>query len=178
MNKVYIIAPLVGCLIFGGIFYNFNRGYEAKIVERKAAAAVELKEKQKRDIAAREQAIKDAIGAQEKRKQERLEKEKREEEDKKAQLDLEDKRTRTFDEKKRFREQVDRLKKELAGVQEEIKKIEDERKRHLDEESFLKTYVKQAEANAKYYYDLLDKIAAAEAARVAAEAAAKAASKG
>jgi hypothetical protein len=46
----------------------------------------------------------------------------------------------------------------------------------MDEQVFLRTYVKQAESNVKYYYDLLDKIAAAEKAR-AAEAAAAAAAK-
>ena len=48
----------------------------------------------------------------------------------------------------------------------------DEKKRHLDEGAFLRTYVKKAEANVKYYYDLLDKIAAAEDAKAKADAAA------
>ena len=52
----------------------------------------------------------------------------------------------------------------------------EEKKRHIDEEAFLKTYVVQAEANVKYYYNLLDKIDVAEKAR--AEAAAAAAKKG
>ncbi len=51
-------------------------------------------------------------------------------------------------------------------------KIEEEKKKHLDEQAFLKTFVNKAEANVKYYYDLLEKIDAAEKAKAAAAAAA------
>jgi len=47
----------------------------------------------------------------------------------------------------------------------------------MDEEAFLRTYVQQAEANVKTYYDLLDKLAAVEKARAEAEAAAAKAAK-
>jgi colicin import membrane protein len=40
----------------------------------------------------------------------------------------------------------------------------------MEEENFLKTYVKQAEANTKNLTEVLDKIVAADAARAAAEA--------
>ena len=69
------------------------------------------------------------------------------------------------------------MKKDLSEVKEATAKIADEKKRHADEETFLKTYVKQAEANVKYYYDLLDKITAAEKAAADAAAAAAAAAK-
>lgn len=178
MNKVYILVPLIGLLIFGGFFFNFSKNYQANIEARQAAAAADLKGKQQAEIKGREEAYKAAIVAQEKRKQERLEKERKEEADKQLQLDLLDKRTRTFDEMKRNRERVEVLKKDLAVVQEDIKKLESERKRNVDEQAFLKTYVKQAEANARYYYDLLDKIAAAELAAIEAAKAAAAAKKG
>ena len=76
-------------------------------------------------------------------------------------------------------DKVRRLKKDLEEVQEEVKKIELEKKTLADEQSFLKDYVKRAESNQKYYTDLMDKIAAAEAARAkaAADAAAAAAKK-
>jgi hypothetical protein len=47
----------------------------------------------------------------------------------------------------------------------------------LDEETFLKTNVNQAEANVKYYTDLLDKVDAAEKAAAQAAAAAALAAK-
>ena len=178
MNKVYILVPLLGVLIFAGAYWNFNTTYKEKIATRIATEQAAVKAKQKADIVAREQAIKDAIASQERRKIERDAKEKKDVDEKQARLDLEDKRTRTFEEMKRARELVDRLKKDLSVVQDDIKKLEEERKRHLDEQTFLKTFVKKAETNAKYYYDLLDKLAAAEAAAAeAAKAAAAAAAK-
>ena len=80
---------------------------------------------------------------------------------------------RANSDKNKLTDQARRLKKDLEEVQDEIKKIELERKTLQDEQVFLKAYVKQAESNVKYYYDLLDKIALAEKAR--ADAAAKAA---
>jgi len=71
MNKIYILAPLLGLLAFGGIYWNFTKDYEAKQVAIRQAKEQEKKEKQKRDIQAREKAIKDAVEAQEKRKIER-----------------------------------------------------------------------------------------------------------
>jgi chromosome segregation ATPase len=176
MNKIYILVPLISVLVFGGFYLNFTKTYEARIAEAKAKVEEERKLKAKRDIAAREQAIKAAIEAQEKRKKEREEKERIEEGKKKARLDAEDRRQRTFDERKRFRDQVDRLKKEIEVVKADIAKLEQERKNHLDEQAFLRDYVKKAETNVKSYYDLIDKIAAADAAaaKAAADAAAAA----
>jgi hypothetical protein len=62
-------------------------------------------------------------------------------------------------------------------VKDATAKIAEEKKRHADEEAFLKNYVTQAEANVKYYYDLLDKVTAAEKAAADAAAAAAAAAK-
>ena len=76
-----------------------------------------------------------------------------------------------------MRSQVDRLKKDLDEVKVVVAKSTEDKKHLADEDAFLKNYVKQADANVKYYYDLLDKIDAAEKAKAAAEAAAAAAAK-
>lgn len=177
MNKLYILIPVIGCLLFGAYFWNFNAEYKAKQAEKVQKALEIAKERQKQEVADRQHAYEAAIKAQAQRKAEREERERIEEEKKKHRVDLEEKRERAFAERRKNREQVDRLKKEVAGVEEEIAKLELQKKTHLDEQAFLKTYVKQAEANVKSYYDLLDKIEAAEKARAAAEAAAKAAQK-
>lgn len=178
MNKIYILVPLIGVLLFGGVYLNFTKSYDAKQAAIKAQQEEDRKAKIKRDIAAREQAIKAAVEAQEKRKKEREEKDRIEEEKKKARLDAEDRRQRTFDDRKRARDQADRLKKDIDVVKADIAKLEDERKRHLDEQTFLKEYTRKAETNVKTYYDLLDKIEAADKAKAEAEKAAKAAAKG
>lgn len=178
MNKVYIIFPLIGILIFGGFYISFNKSYEAKLAAIKQRAEDEKKAKTRQQVIDREKAIAAAVEAQKINKAKREEKEREEEAKKVARQEAEDRRVRAYDDRNKFRDQVGRLKKDLEEVKASMTKITEEKKRHLDEEVFLKTYVKQAESNVKYYYDLLDKIAAAEkAAEDAAKAAAAAAKK-
>ena len=177
MNKAYIIFPLIGILIFGGFYLSFSKGYEANIAAAKAKAEQIKKDKTLKDIANRDLAIKAAVEAQAKRKLEREEKERVEEAKKTARQDAEDRRGRTYEDRNRLREQVNRLKKDLDEVKGTFGKLEEEKKTRADELVFLKTYVKEAEANVKYYYDLLDKIAVADKARAEAAAAAAAAAK-
>jgi hypothetical protein len=177
MNKLYIIVPLIGTAIFGVFFYNFSTKYEQKQANIKATAEAELKAKTARDIAAREEAIKAAVEAAKKRETERKAREAVEEAKKTARQEAEDRRQKTYDERNRARDQVVRIKKDLEEVKGTLGKLEDEKKKHLEEQEFLKTYVKQADANVKYYYDLLTKIDEAEKASAAAAAAAAAAKK-
>ena len=178
MNKVYLIFPLIGLLIFGGFYINFDKSYEAKLTAIKAKAEADKVAKAKQQIADRESAIKAAVEAQALRKKEREEKERVEEAKKVARQTAEDTRQKSFEDRNKFRDQVNRLKKDLADVKEATGKIAEEKKHNSDEDVFLKNYVKQAEANVKYYYDLLDKITAAEKAAADAAAAAAAAKKG
>lgn len=177
MNKVYIIFPLIGMLIFGGFYINFSKGYEAKLADAKAAVEVVKKAKAAQMVKDREVAIANAIESSKKREIERKERERLEEAKKTARLEAEDSRQRSYEERNKLRDQVSRLKKELEDVKAVAAKAADDKKNGLAEEAFLKDYVKKAEANVKYYYDLLDKIDAAEKARAAAEIAAAAAAK-
>jgi small-conductance mechanosensitive channel len=177
MNKSYFIFPLIGLLIFGGFYLNFEKGYSAKVAEAAAKAEQAKKDKARQDIINREAAIKAAIEAQAKRKLEREERERVEEAKKTARQDAEDLRQRSYDDRNRLRDQVNRLKKDLEEVKAATAKVAAEKKKLTEEQGFLQAYVKQAEANVKYYYDLLDKITVAETARAAAEAAAAAAAK-
>jgi len=172
MNKVYLIIPLIGLLIFGGFYYDFTSKYEARAKEATAKIEQEKKDRAARDIANRELAIKAAVETQAKRKLEREKREAAEEAKRVARQEAEDQRLRAYDDRNKLREQVTRLKKDLEEVKAATAKVADEKKRHLDEGAFLRTYVKKAEANVKYYYDLLDKIAAAEDAKAKADAAA------
>ena len=177
MNKSYFIFPLIGLLIFSGFYLNFDRGYEAKLAEAKIKTEEIKKAKAKQDIANREAAIKAAIDASKKRELECKEKERIYEAKKTARQDAEDVRQRNYDERNKLRDQVSRLKKDLDEVKTVTAKVAEDKKKHLDEQAFLLTYVKQAEANVKYYYDLLDKIADTEKKLAEAEAAAAAAKK-
>lgn len=178
MNKFYVIVPLLACLVFGGFYLRFDRTFKAEQERREEVARAEVKEKQRRDAEARQTAYQAAIEAQALRKKEREERERLEEEKKQLRLDLEDKRLRAFDERRRMREQVERIRKDVAVVQEEVTKIEAQKKTHEDELAFLREYVATTKANMQGYYDLIEKISAAEkAAKAAADAAALAAAK-
>jgi hypothetical protein len=124
-----------------------------------------------------EKAIAAAIEASKIRAVERAEKERLDELKKTARQEADDQRQRAYEERKRLREQSDRLKKDLVEVKAGVDKVTEEKKKHVEEEIFLKNYLKQAEANVGYYYNLLDKINAAEVARAEAARIAAAAAK-
>jgi hypothetical protein len=177
MNKVYIIFPLIGILIFGGFYLSFDKSYAAKVAAIKQKAEDEKKAKIAQQVIDRDKAIQAAVEAQKVNKAKREEKERQDEAKKVARQEADDHRTHAYEERNKFRDQVGRLKKDLEEVKAAIAKIEVEKKHYADEEGFLKIYVKQADANVKYYYDLLDKITAAEKAQAEAAAAAAAAAK-
>ena len=175
MNKVYFIIPIIGVLIFGGFYYQFAKGHDAKLAQMKVDADNAKKEKQRKTEEDRKEAVKKALEASKLRAEETAKKKQIEEDKKTAREVAEDKRLRANSDKNRLTDQSRRLKKDLEEVQEEIKKVELEKKTLQDEQAFLGDYVQKAEANVKYYYDLLDKIALAEKARADAAAAALAA---
>jgi chromosome segregation ATPase len=177
MNKAYFIIPFIALGIFTGFYLNFDKGFKAREAEQKAKQEQVKKDKAKQEIINRDAAIKAAVDAQERRKKEKEAKDKIDEDKRVARQAAEDKRERAHSDRMKLADQSRRLKKDLEEVQAEIKKIEEQNKTLVDEQSFLKTYVKQAESNVKYYYDLLDKIAVAEKARADAAAAAAAAAK-
>ncbi len=177
MNKVYIIIPLIGLALFSVFYIKFTKEHDVKLAAIVAKEEEAKKEKARQEVINREKAIQAAIEAQAKRKAEREAKEKLDEEKRVARQVAEEKRERSFSDRNKFADQSRRLKKDLEEVQEEVKKIELQKKTLLDEQDFLKKYVRQAEANVKYYQDLLEKIAQADKARAEAAAAAAAAAK-
>lgn len=177
MNKLYIIIPIVGLLAFVAYYNQFNKGHEAKLEAAKLIVENERKAKVQQEIENREKAIQAAVEAQARRKLEREERDRLAEQKRVDRQTAEDQRARAFSDRNRLADQKRRLERELAEVQNEVKAVEAEKKTLLDEQVFLKDYIRLAEANVKYYYDLLDKIAQAEKARADAAAAAAAASK-
>ena len=178
MNKAYFIWPLIGLLVFGSFYWHASKGF----AERDRQVAIQReKERQDRitqDLLRRKKAIEDAIKAQEERKAVRLLKDKKEEEERIARDAMMERRTRAFDEvTKRLRPQLDRLKQDADSVREEIKQLDLQKKQYVDEEAFLRGFVRAAEANVKTYYDLLEKVKAADDARAIADAAAAKAAK-
>ncbi len=171
-NYVYFLAPLAGLLIFGAVYWNFKSGHEAKETERARVIKQAKLDKQAAQAKANEQAIRDALAGQERRKAEKAAKEakdKKDHDDRQAAYDARDK---AFREQEKYEKQVNRLEKDVVAETEAIAKLEGEKKKLTDEQVFLRIYVRQAEENVKKLLQVLDKIAAADAARAAAEAAA------
>jgi hypothetical protein len=178
MKKVYVLGPVLGLLVFTAFYWNFSRG----AVERQHQVELRQQEERKarilKEAESRKRAIEDAIAAQLKRAAERAIKEKKTEEENAARQALLDKRQQTFDDvNRRLRPQLDRLKSDADEIKASIAQLELQKKQYVDEEAFLRTYVRKAQDNLKTYYAILDRIAAAEKARADAEAAARVAKK-
>jgi colicin import membrane protein len=174
---VYFLVPLLGLIIFGAVYWNFNAGYEAKEAAKKAAIQQAKREKLEKEARDREIAIKDALAAQEKRKQEKAAKEAKDRADKEARLAAIDARDKANRDQARLQGQMERLQKDVKTEQEAIAKLQADKEESVKQYNFLKDYVKQAQANTKKLYQVVEKIAAADAAKAAADAAAAKAAK-
>lgn len=175
MNKAYVIAPILGLLIFGGFYWNFAKDYAQQQVAKDAAIKKAKDDKLKEEQVARRVAVEDAIKLQEQRKKEKLEREEKDRLEKEARQAAIDARDKSYRDQEKLAKQVDRLTKEITTEKELIAKIEDGKKLSRDEEVFLRQFVKQAESNVKSLGDVIEKIDAADKARAAADAAAAAA---
>lgn len=174
---VYFLVPIVGLIAFAAVYWNFNRTYEAKLNERQRVIREQKEEKLRAEAKNREKAIQDALAAQEKRKAEKAAKEAKEQkQQEERQAAVEASRKADRDQQK-LAQQVKVLEGEIKTEKETIAKIQEDQKLALEEQAFLKNYVKQAQANQKSLSEVIDKIVAADAARAAAEALAAAKAK-
>jgi len=178
MNKAYIIWPVIGLLVFGVFFWNFNKGFKEKQRQEEVRIQNERKERARQEIERRKKAIEDANVAAAERTKARKVKEIKEDAEKKAHDDLVEKRVKVFDDvNRRIRPQLERVKSDKEALLKEIAQLELQKKAYTDEETFLRNFVRKAEGNVKAYYDVLDKLATAERLRAEAEAAAAKAKK-
>jgi len=173
MNKAYIIWPLIGLLVFGAFYWNFDQGWKIREHDKAVQAEKDKQDRIRADLERRKKAIEDAAKAQEERKRLRLEKEKKDQEEADARSALLERRQHAYDEVNRhLLPQLDRQKADADSVKGEIAQLDLQKKQFEDEAANIRTYTRQAEANVKTYYDLLEKLKAAEDAREKAEAAA------
>lgn len=174
---VYFLVPLLGLIVFGAIYWNFNAGYEAKELAKKQAIERAKHEKLEKEARDREAAIKEALAAQEKRKQEKAAKEAKEKADREARQAALEARDKANRDQARLETQMHRLEGDVKTEQEAIAKLQTQKEDATKEYNFLKGYVKQAQDNTKQLYKVVEKIAAADAAKAAADAAAAKAAK-
>ncbi len=174
MKKAYLyfIAPLIGVIIFGVVYWQYASTRDA----RDEASAKKVKdmreEKIRKENESKKEAVAAAIIAQEKRKQEKAVKEAQEQKEKDDREKALQARSKAREDSRKFQDQVGRLKKAVEENKKAIVDIEADKKRSTDELNFLKDYVKKTETNTQSLRQVLEKI---EAADKAVEAAAKAA---
>ena len=170
MNKAYVIAPLAAVLVFGGTYWNFHRGHQAREAARQEQVRLEKESKLQAEVAARRVAIADALVVQTQRKKEREAREAHEKIEKETRQAAIDERDRVFREQDKTSRDIQRVKKDLAAEREAIAKIAESRQDSLAEQTFLRDFVKKAEANAHNLETVLTQFATAEAARALASA--------
>lgn len=177
-NYIYFVAPLVGLIIFAAVYWNFSKGLAKREADRIAHERQIKDEKLAQTARDNAKAIQEANASSERRKAERAAKEEKEKRDHDVRTAAVEAQNKAERDQKKLSDQVKRLEGEVQVEKDAIAKLEADKKKSIDEQAFLKLYVKQAEENAKTLSQVLDKIAAADAARVQADAdAAKAAKK-
>jgi colicin import membrane protein len=158
MNKLYVIFPVIGVLIFGAFFWSFNSDFDAREKAKADAIRVQHEAKVRADLEARKKAIEEAIALQEKRKSDNVERKKRDEEEKQVQLDLKNASDKAHSDLERVLRQLDRLKIEIGVEDSALKKLATEKATLIADDEFLQKYVKLAEANQKGLEEILVKI--------------------
>src|SRR5271163_2142245 len=144
-KRIYIIAPILMLVLFGGYYWNFRSQYTAHQAEIAAAQKDRKEEKLRADQAARDVAMADALAAQAERKKERAAREaleqKQRDDKENAVLDSE----KAEQESQRLERQVEKLTKDVADNEKDIAALEADDTKQVTEIGFLGDYVKKAQ---------------------------------
>lgn len=177
MKKVYVIAPALALLLFIGYWWNYNENYKAAQlakVEAEHKALIEKREKEARD---RELAIKMALEKQAEQRKERETREAQRQKEREERQAAKESREKADRERQKLKRQLELLTEDADKETVAIAKLDEKNKFLIGEESFLREYVAKAESNQGALTQVIQKIAAAEAAYAKAKALAEAAKK-
>jgi colicin import membrane protein len=172
MKKAYLyfLLPLVGLALFGAVYYQFSRTYEQKAEAREAAVRAKRDAQVEEENRNRTKAMEEAIAAKKKRdaeKEVRLAREAKDKEDRElAEQNLRKARA----DADKLEAQAKRIAGEIELAKKELQKTEEDKAKLVNEEAFLKDYVKQVVSNRANLQAVVEKIDAADK---AIEAAAK-----
>lgn len=172
MKKAYLyfLVPLVGLVLFGAVYWQFSNGYEKRQEDRATADRQKKEAKIQEENRNRLKAVEEAKIAQDKRKAEKAAKEARDTKDKEDREIAKSARDKSRADADKIESQAKRLGKEIEEAKKEIQQIEETKARSVADETFLKIYIKQVEANRASLLTVVEKIDAADK---AAEARAK-----
>lgn len=176
-NYVYFVVPLLGLIVFAAFYWNFDSQYEAQQAQVIATAKKAAKDKVDAANRDRQKAFDEATAANDRRKKEKEAKEKADAEKADARDAALQDRNKALRDASNLTQKIDRLTKEVEATKKEVSAVEEDKKKAVAEQAFLKTYVKQAQDNAKSLESVLQKIKEADDAAVAAAKAAAEAAK-
>jgi DNA repair exonuclease SbcCD ATPase subunit len=165
--KTYVILPLLAVIIFGAIYWNFERGYEAQAAEARRQALIEKENKLKAEAEARARGVEEALQLQARRKKAREERDAREKSQKETRQAAIDARDKIHRDVEKTARQIDRLKKEIAEEKKALAGIEDDHKATLAEQDFIKNHIAQAEANLRDLEAIITRLSQAPTVAVA-----------
>lgn len=176
-SYVYFIVPFVSMLIFFfGFYWNAHKDFKQRAVDKVRIEREAKDAKLRKEFQDREVAVKAAIELQEKRKVEKKLRDEKDTRDKEARENARQAREKAARDADKFEATAKRLQKEIEVEKKEIVEVQAQRKRTVDEQAFLREYVKKAEDNSRNLAGVLERIDAADkAAEAAARAAAAAA---
>ncbi len=174
MKKAIFIFPLLGMIIFIGIWWSHHTEHEKRKQDKVVQARQELEERRKQEARDRDVAIKDALKAQEERRKERAEKEAQEKAKQEVRQQAIERRDRTASERQRFSNQADQLAESIRKEKEAVAALEEDKRKASADLERLREIVRQVQSNERNLLGVIDRITQAEAARAAAAAAAAA----
>jgi hypothetical protein len=177
MKKAYVIFPTLALLIFFGYWWSYKGDYDAKLADKAEQAKLQRIADLEKEAKDRELAIKEALINQDRIRKEREAKEAQKQKDLEARQLAKEASQKAFREKEKLTLQYKRLNEDIQTESAEIAKLEARKQLHIAEESFLRQYVSKAEANQNDLTQVIQKLAAADAAAKAIAAAADAAAK-
>jgi hypothetical protein len=171
MPKIHLILPFVGIAAFGFVYHDFSQKEEIREQAAKQTARLEKEKQNKAEIEAREKSIQDALRLQAERKKVRETREaleKKQKEERQASLDA---RQKAFNDTEKLARQVERLRKDVAAEQNTNTTLSVAQKGAAAEKAFSEELLARAKQSLRGLENVLEKIAAAEAALARAAAA-------
>ena len=169
-NYIYFVAPLVGLIIFGAVYWNFSKGYNKREAKRVADEKQKKEDKLRQQAKDNEKAIREAV-ASPGTPQSRARRQGGQGQGGQGRSRHRRRGPRQGRPRPGQTRQAGRAPREgRAGEKDAIAKLQSDKQKLIDEQAFQKVYVKQAEDNVRNLTQVLDRIAAADAARAAADA--------
>lgn len=161
-NYVYFVAPLVGLILFSGIYWKYSASYDARMEEMHRKERQATQAKLDEDAKNREIAAKAAFKAQEERKAARKAKEEKDIRDKEMRDQAQQAMRKAQNEARNLAQKIQRLKKDVDEEKKQVDIVAQEKTRLISEEAFQHEYKLKAEANVQTLTATLDTIADAD----------------